>query len=108
MEAGNAYLAYWARVWAKAALENRKEEKDPSLKNDPSFKTKLETDHLLAYRQVKEIVEFGSLPTPLIDDMTKYEGDTGVEFSTMTLTRLDAIINGDEKVPIAYNALKKA
>jgi len=95
MAAGDEERAYWARVWAKA---NR----------DDAFKAKLETDPVLAYRQIQ--AEIGPMPNPghpMIADLIVYEGDIGEKISKKTVPELEAIIVGDEVVKILPNELKK-
>lgn len=100
MEAGEKDRAYWARVWAKAILEARK--------GDPSFKTKLETDPLLAERQFRADLELGPDSRPLVIDMVLYEDDMEVEkFSVKDVPDLEPIIGESLKVKIKPNELKK-
>lgn len=91
---------YWARAWAKAALEARN--------SDPSFKVKLETDPLLAYRQLKTDPKFGPLTNPVIAAIESYEDDIFApgekKFSQMNDTELNDIIKNGKA--IKHNELK--
>jgi hypothetical protein len=98
MAAGDLERKYWARIWAKAIKEAKN--------SASSLKTKLETDPLLAHRQVKG--EFGSLPKPVIDDIKNYGLDIGVDFSGKTVPELQRIIDKIDEVEIHPNELKKA
>lgn len=100
MEAGEKNRAYWARVWAKAILEARK--------GNPSFKTKLETDPLLAERKFRADLGLEPDSRPLVSDMILYEEDMEVEkFSEKDVPDLLPIINENLKVKINPNELKK-
>ena len=54
MANGDLERKYWARAWAKAITGGWH---NPS---DPSFKVKLETDPLLAYRQIQGTIRRAS------------------------------------------------
>jgi hypothetical protein len=85
----------WARVWAKAAL-------------DSSFRVKLETDPLLAYRQFRREVDGLPPPNNLDNDMEAYQVTINIQFSGMTTGELQAIIDANPPAQaIHYNELKK-
>lgn len=85
----------WARVWAKALL-------------DSTFRATLEKNPINAVTQFRNTVD-PDFPNPpkLIDDLKEYEMDTGKEFSDMSETQLNRIINRQKEVKIKRNKLSK-